>query len=96
VGTAMLTGQQLIGGGHFVAEHKWEFPVRLAQVNIAHYDTLAEAREWIVANDSHIQCVVGAQDIVSHPRRAPFGQAQRPTLVDWPDGVDVLDFLSDL
>ncbi len=96
VATAMLTGQQLIGGGHFVAEQKWEFPVRLAQVNIAHYDTTAEANEWIAANDSHIQCVVGAQDIVSHPRRAPFGQAQRPTLVDWPDGVDVMQWLSKL
>ena len=91
IATAMLTGGNVIGGGHFVAEEKWEFPLRLAQVNIATYQTLSEATEWIANHDSEIQCVV--TDAVSHPRKAPFGEAQRPTLTDWPDGVDVMHFL---
>lgn len=91
VATAMLTGANVISGGHFVVEHKWEFPLRLAQVNIATYTDLAEAQEWIARHDSEIQCVVTER--LSHPRKAPFGEAQRPTLVDWPDGVDVMHFL---
>ena len=91
VATAMLTGANIISGGHFVVEHKWEFPLRLAQVNIATYTDLAEAEEWIARHDSEIQCVV--TESLSHPRKVPFGEAQRPTLTDWPDGVDVMQFL---
>jgi hypothetical protein len=63
----------------------------LAQVNIATYTDLAEAEEWIARHDSEIQCVV--TESLTHPRKATFGEAQRPTLVDWPDGVDVMQFL---
>ena len=59
--------------------------------NIATYTDLAETEEWIAQHDSEIQCIV--TESLTHPRKAPFGEAQRPTLADWPDGVDVMHFL---
>lgn len=94
VATAMLTGREIINGGHFVVQECQEFPTMLAQLNIVHYNTLAEVQEWIAAHDNHIQCIVTRS--FTHPRKAPLGQAQRPTLVDWPDGVDVMHFLAQL
>lgn len=95
--TAMLTGESLVDGGYFVLGHSDAFPMRLAQVNIATYRSAEQVQEWLVLHDSHIQCVVGRNSVVAaHPRGVTFGQAQRPTLNDWPDGVDVLQFLATL
>ena len=92
--TAMLTGEQVIDGGFFVLQHSPTFPTRLAQVNLATYRTSEDIEAWLTANDAHIQCVVGTHPTaLSHPRYAPIGWAQKPTLNDWPDGVDTLDFL---
>ncbi|MBP3383610.1 MAG: aldehyde dehydrogenase [Tidjanibacter sp.] len=93
--TAILTGESVVDGGFFLLQHSPTFPTRLAQVNIATYRTTSEVEEWLSANDTHIQCVaISAHTPLSHPRSAIFGQAQRPTLNDWPDGVDTLEWLN--
>ena len=58
------------------------------------YRTPEEARQWLAAHDSEIQCVVSR--CLDHPRRVGFGEAQHPQLTDYPDAVDVLAFLADL
>ncbi|MBR4851254.1 MAG: aldehyde dehydrogenase, partial [Tidjanibacter sp.] len=79
--TAMLTGEQVIDGGFFVLQHSPTFPTRLAQVNLASYRTSEDIEAWLTANDTHIQCVVGTHPTaLSHPRYAPMGKAQKPTL----------------
>jgi hypothetical protein len=40
-------------------------------------------------DENKIQCVLGKGFI-------PFGKAQQPSLTDFPDGVDTLDFLKKL
>jgi len=45
--------------------------------------------------DSDIQCVVGTPGTIPPPLIS-FGSAQRPTLDDYADGVDTLQFLRDL
>ena len=93
---AMLTGEGVVDGGFFLLQHSATFPTRLAQVNIATYRTANEVEDWLSANDTHIQCVVmGNNTPLSHPRSTTFGQAQKPTLCDWPDGVDVLEWLKE-
>jgi hypothetical protein len=42
-----------------------------------------------LSKDDTIQCIVGRGGI-------PAGQAQKPTLFDYADGVDTLQFLIDL
>ena len=92
--TAMLTGEAVVDGGFFVLQHAPTFPTRLAQVNLVTYRTSEEIETWLADNDSHIQCIVGTHPTaLFHPRYAPLGKAQMPTLNDWPDGVDTLHFL---
>ncbi len=95
--TAILTGESVVDGGFFLLQHTPTFPTRLAQVNIATYRSAEQVQEWLSLNDKHIQCVVGRNHTVAaHPRGVTFGQAQRPTLNDWPDGVDTLEWLKEV
>jgi hypothetical protein len=47
-----------------------------------------------LADDPNVQCIVGHGK--SSPGLVPFGRAQYPTLTDYADGVDTLDFLRKL
>lgn len=71
-----------------------EFPKPLSVVAVARYRSLDEVAAWLAEHDAEIQCVV--TEALPHPRRAAFGEAQAPTLTDWPDGVDVLAWLTEL
>ena len=53
------------------------------------YDSSSEVADMIHREDRNIQCVVGKEYL-------PFGVAQQPGLEDYPDKVNVLDFISSL
>ncbi|MDR2936659.1 MAG: acyl-CoA reductase [Rikenellaceae bacterium] len=57
------------------------------------YGELSEIEGYLTRHDPDIQCVVTRA--LTHPRRTGFGETQRPGLADYPDGVDVMRFLSD-
>ncbi|MBS1592605.1 MAG: acyl-CoA reductase, partial [Bacteroidetes bacterium] len=42
-----------------------------------------------LSQNNDIQCIVGKEFI-------PFGKAQEPTLTDYADGIDTIQFLLDL
>lgn len=53
------------------------------------YDRPEEAQRYLAEHAARIQCVVGHGHV-------PFGQAQRPALWEYADGVDTLRFLQGL
>ncbi len=55
------------------------------------YDTIAQVETALEAQQKKIQCVVVSQSTL--PDAVPFGQVQAPTLTDFADGVDTMDFL---
>jgi hypothetical protein len=59
----------------------------ISQLHYQYYTDHAEVKKMI--DENKIQCVVGKGFI-------PFGKAQQPSLTDFPDGVDTLDFLKKL
>lgn len=67
-------------------------PESISRIHYSVYDSLAEVERWLVENDAHLQCVVS--QCVAHSRRVDFGCAQYPTLWDYADGVDVMEFLT--
>ena len=94
---AMLTMQGVTFrdlDGALMVESGAEFPSAISRINIARYDSLSEVEQWLSANDHALQCVVSSQAL--HPRCVDFGQAQRPRLDDYADGVDVMKFLLSL
>lgn len=66
----------------------------LAVLNLIRYSSPEQAQAWIREREQDIQVVVGDKAI--WPAALPLGQAQRPTLTDYADGVDTLAWLSTL
>ena len=53
------------------------------------YESLDEALNYLAESEQNIQCVVGETGL-------SFGEAQRPKLIDYPDRIDLLNFVSTL
>ncbi len=60
----------------------------VSQLNYEYYSNVDEIKELAV-NSSDVQCVVGEGFV-------PFGQAQKPSLTDYADKADTLQFLLNL
>lgn len=57
----------------------------ISQLNYSFYENAPSLAKELSANDD-VQCIVGADHI-------SFGQAQHPSLTDYADGVDTMEFL---
>ena len=77
--------------GFALAVERCSFSDNISCVNYCYYDSIEEVERWLAENDDAVQCVVSR--CVAHPRRVDFGRAQYPTLWDYADGVDVMNFL---
>jgi hypothetical protein len=60
----------------------------ISQLNFEYYTNEAEVRARLLNNDS-VQCVIGKNNI-------PFGNAQCPSITDFADGIDTINFLMQL
>ena len=66
---------------------------RIASVHYEYYDDLFELDALLAEKSAEIQCVVGHIKL-NNFNVLPFGKSQQPTLMDYPDGVDVMQFLT--
>lgn len=91
---AVLTMQDIpyidLGTALLVCERN--FPSALSQINYAYYDDLAEVEMWLAEHDAQLQCV--ATECMVHSRQTNLGRAQSPSLRDYPDDQDVMEFLA--
>lgn len=78
-GCIILTEQETMASG-------------IANLFYEYYDNLEALYQKLVTEKAQIQVVVGQVDWADLPT-ADFGAAQNPTLLDYADGVDVMDFL---
>ena len=91
---AEMRGLPFVDTGCAVLAEERAFPVELSRINYSFYDSEEEVAEWLETHDSELQCVVSCS--IDHPRRVGFGRAQHPSLTDYPDAVDVMNFLSSI
>ena len=82
-------------GEAVLVSSKAEFPRFLSQINVVEYSSLNEVQTWLEENDDTIQCVVSNVEGL-HSRCVPFGRAQLPTLFDYADERDTMQFLTSL
>ena len=61
----------------------------LAMLHYQFYVNQTDVNQYLTQHKNQIQCVVGQQFI-------PFGQAQCPSLMDYADGVDTMEYLVSL
>lgn len=74
----------MTNGSIILTENKALFSP-ISQVNYGYYNSVENVLE-LLKNNNDVQCVVGKYGL-------PFGKAQQPSLTDYADGVDTLDFL---
>ena len=70
------------------------FPAEISRINIAHYNSLSEVKQWLEQHREQLQCIVS--NIAEVPNAVPLGKAQYPALNDYADGVDTMKFLLSL
>lgn len=78
-----------------VAQSKAEFPRFLSQINVVEYSDLRDVQQWLAENEDALQCVVSHIEGL-HSRCVPLGQAQYPTLYDYADERDTMQFLASI
>ncbi|MFI3259903.1 MAG: aldehyde dehydrogenase [Rikenellaceae bacterium] len=88
-----LRGESFIDNGASCLIYQDHFPTQISTLAIVEYDEVESVERWIKENDEVLQCVVASSSTINHPRRVDFGEAQRPTLYDYADGVDTMSFL---
>lgn len=89
-----MQGRAFVDLGGAVLVEQSEFPDALSRIACTHYRSTEEVAEWLRQHDEALQCVVSA--CIPHSRRVDFGFSQRPTLNDYPDDMDVMEWLSKL
>ena len=91
--------------GHSLLIEERTFPTAISQINIARYSSLAEAAEWLSEHDEEIQCVacndtafINEHATTCPPlrRAVPVGTTQQPSLTDYPDALDVMEWLGNI
>lgn len=88
---ATLSGWHFIDNGASIICDSKEFAHSLSTLSVYRYNSLEQVQQWIAEHDHELQCIVS--NCIDHPRRVDFGQAQRPSLFDFADGVDTMEFL---
>ena len=96
---ALLTMQSAqfedLGESVLVHSKVAEFPRFLSQINVVEYSSLEDVKLWLLQHDESLQCVVSGVDGL-HSRQVSFGKAQKPTLFDYADERDTMQFLASI
>lgn len=89
-----MIGREYVDLGVALLVEQQEFSSQLSVISLFRYDDLSEVERWLDEHESQLQCVVGR--CVSHSSLVDFGKAQSPTLYDYADDIDVMQFLASL
>lgn len=89
----ILNNMQHLNNGCLLLREDPSLQSRIASAHYEYYDDLATLEQQLGAQSGDIQCIAGhihfkGMEVV------PFGQTQQPALSDYPDGVDVMQFLT--
>lgn len=85
--------QPFVAGEFFVLRDGFSTETMMGEIRLCRYADIDELRAMLSANQASIQCVVN--ELVESVEWASvgFGRAQKPTLNDFPDRCDTLNFL---
>lgn len=84
-----INGTSFTDRGYLLRESSPRVKQPLAVVGYSFYDTIDE----IMVEEDRIQCVACNHPPEKFPRQTPIGTTQRPTLTDYPDGKDIIEYL---
>lgn len=90
----IMNSRPYLDAGTFILSEEEAYGSPVAVVHYQYYDRIGDIRDCLDRDSGRLQCVVAHPGL--YGKAVPFGKAQRPALTDYPDGVDIMDFLSAL
>ena len=91
----LLDQFEFLASGSLILRESSAIASRISSVYYEYYENIAALTSIINKRASEIQCVISNMEIAD-VRTFAFGEAQRPSLSDYADGVDTLEFLQSL
>lgn len=88
----MLNQVPYSNNGCIILSENQAIASRIATLNYEFYEEKKALEAELKGRHEEIQCIVAKPGLLTLPA-VPFGQAQAPGLMDYPDGVDVMAFL---
>lgn len=88
----LMSEFQLLENGFLMLKEDSSYSSPIASLFYEYYDDLDSLQEKLNQDKDDIQCIVSN----TIENAVPFGQTQQPSLTDYADGVDTLEFLSNL
>ena len=83
---SLMQKTRLIENGFILLKQEKSFYSPVAMLYYEYYDDIHAVTQLIAENQSKLQCVVSKKHL-------PFGSSQIPSLWDYADGVDTVEFL---
>lgn len=77
--------------GTFLLVEKQQYASPIGMLYYEYYDDIGLVNRRLTDDAERLQCIVSRDPRIT--RAEPFGRAQNPSLLDYPDGVDVLGWL---
>ena len=87
-----LMGQhKFLDNGFLIMKEDMSFHSPVSVLYYEFYDNLSYVHNFLAVNETRLQCIVSNDLSVKNAVR--FGESQSPGLLDYPDNVDLLEFL---
>ena len=91
----MLNKVKYLMSGSLIITESDDISSRIATVHYSYYDDVSSIESEVSDRKEEIQCIVTNLKLDNHTTFA-FGQAQKPKITDYADGVDTMKFLTQL
>ena len=85
----LMGSNKLVENGFLLMKEDKSLLSPVAMLYYEYYDDVQTVKQFVEENAEQLQCVVSKKDI-------PFGSTQKPSLWDYADGVDTVEFLREL
>lgn len=92
----LVNSDKHLDNGFLMVKEDERLASPLAVLYFSYYDDLAQAQELLQKQSDNIQCIVTNAPISVPSQVVAFGQSQHPALWDYADGIDTMEFLSNL
>lgn len=90
----MNTDKSLLDNNFLLLKEDNKYASPIGVLFYERYDNLKELNERLQSDKEQLQCIVSNSSEIKNA--VPFGKAQCPTLLDYADGVDIMQFLIEL
>jgi len=92
----LVNSAPYIDGGFFLMKENSQIASPVSVLNYAFYEKVEELEISLLSQQNELQCIIGNVTNLNTLKTIPFGNAQKPALNDYADGIDTLKFLTEL